>query len=523
MKRFDTIAFAKNVASSWLRLAVNVATGIVISPYILHRLGNEAFGLWALVFSVSGYYGLFDLGIRSSVVRYVAKFSATEEQEAINRVVNTSLFSYSFIFLAVSAITIITSISVVKLIHVHPGYAYTARALFLMVGLSLAVGFPLGVFAGILEGLQEFYLVSSINIASTLLRAVLVILALNHGYGLLTVAMITVLLPTLSQLGNGIAAIRLAHIRLGWRFVSLTTFRQLLNYGSLTFIVTVAENLRFRTDEVVIGSVLSAAAIAPFAIGARIVDYATGIVDSLAQVFTPMSTHFDTRGELSKLRFMLVAGNRGCALVIFPVGAGLAVLGKSVIQLWMGPRYVSASYPVLLILLFACTVRMSQATSGRILFGMARHQWLAGVVLVEGIINLLLSIPLTYRYGIAGCALGTAIPMIFTYVVFLPAHTCRVLGVSLRSFLAEAYTAPLLLCLPLVMVLLTMHRWFAANTWLSLGAYAVVSGVVYTALVYYFMFVKGPHNARHEPAGAAPREQVILGSADQAAGSTTLD
>src|SRR6266700_909172 len=97
VKYLEKIALMKNIGSSWLGLAVNIATGIVISPYILHKLGDEAFGLWVLVFSVTGYYGLFDLGIRSSIVRYVAKYSARADHNQLNRLVNTAFFTYSAI------------------------------------------------------------------------------------------------------------------------------------------------------------------------------------------------------------------------------------------------------------------------------------------------------------------------------------------------------------------------------------------------------------------------------------------
>ena len=46
---------------------------------VLHHLGDDAFGLWVLIFSLTGYYGLFDFGIRSSLIRYVSKFQATNE------------------------------------------------------------------------------------------------------------------------------------------------------------------------------------------------------------------------------------------------------------------------------------------------------------------------------------------------------------------------------------------------------------------------------------------------------------
>jgi len=93
--KFDKREILKNVGSSWFSLGVNVVTGIFLSPFILHHLGDEAFGLWVLIYSVTGYYGLFDLGIRSSIVRYVAKYSATGQQEEMNLLINTALFNYA--------------------------------------------------------------------------------------------------------------------------------------------------------------------------------------------------------------------------------------------------------------------------------------------------------------------------------------------------------------------------------------------------------------------------------------------
>jgi hypothetical protein len=64
MLKFEKRQILENVGSSWSALAVNVMVGIFLSPFILHRLGDAAFGIWVLIFSVTDYYGLFDLGIR---------------------------------------------------------------------------------------------------------------------------------------------------------------------------------------------------------------------------------------------------------------------------------------------------------------------------------------------------------------------------------------------------------------------------------------------------------------------------
>src|SRR5438132_10633934 len=132
MKKLDKVEILKNVGSSWCALGVNILVGIFLSPYILHRLGDEAFGLWVLIFSITGYYGLFDLGIRSSIVRYVSKFTATDDIEELARLINTSLFSYSCIGALSLLITIVLSFYVDNLFRIPPDFHMTARWLLLM-------------------------------------------------------------------------------------------------------------------------------------------------------------------------------------------------------------------------------------------------------------------------------------------------------------------------------------------------------------------------------------------------------
>jgi O-antigen/teichoic acid export membrane protein len=479
MKRLDKIAIFKNVGSSWFALGLNILVGLFLSPYILHRLGDEAFGLWVLIFSVTGYYGLFDLGIRSSIIRYVAKYSTIADNEELNRLINTAFFTYSGIGTVAILLTVALSFYVGSIFRISGSSIPLTRLLFLMVGSAVALGFPVGVFGGILEGLQRFYVLNLTSTSSTLVRALLIVIALRHGRGLLTVALITVALPLLAGLVNAAFVFRILPLRLGLKHLSRESLKRIASYSGTTFILIVAVRLRFRTDAIVIGTFVSSAAITYFTIGSRLVDYAGEVVGGLAQVFVPMSSQSDATGDLEGLRKILVAGNRACALIIFPMAAVLIILGKSVIEAWVGPRYVATSYPVLLMLLIPTTLALAQGASGRILYGMAKHKTLAVVTLMEGCANLFLSIFLVRRFGIMGDAVGTAIPLACTTLFFMPRHLCRVLKLRVVIYLRQAFLLPLMLCGPLVAVLLLMRHWFVAHTYFRLGIQLLVGSAVY--------------------------------------------
>ena len=255
--------------------------------------------------------------------------------------------------------------------------------------------------------------------------------------------------------------------------------------------IIVAARLRFKTDAIIIGTFLSAAAITHFTIGARLIDYAAEVVSSMAQIFTPMSSHFHATGNYDQLRRVFIAGNRACALIMFPMTVAFVVMGKSVIEAWVGPRYLS-SYVILLIVLIPTTFYEAQSTSNRILFGMSLHKSLAYVVLLEGIANVILSIVLVRPLGIVGDALGTAIPLLCTSLFFLPRHMCRQLNIPIRKFLVDAYFFPVILCIPMIFALVLMQRSFYAHHYPQLILNLLVGLAVYGVGVLWFVLTREP-------------------------------
>ncbi len=64
---------AQNVLSNWFALGVTTVVGFFLSPFVVHHLGNLAYGVWVIIASLVSYMGLMDLGLRGAVTRYVSK------------------------------------------------------------------------------------------------------------------------------------------------------------------------------------------------------------------------------------------------------------------------------------------------------------------------------------------------------------------------------------------------------------------------------------------------------------------
>lgn len=99
--------------------------------------------------------------------------------------------------------------------------------------------------------------------------------------------------------------------------------------------------------------------------------------------------------------------------------------------------------------------------------------------LIEGLANIGLSVALVRPFGIVGDALGTAIPLAVTTICFLPWHLCRQLQIRIGTYLREAYLLPVIVCVPIVIVLFLMKRWFVPHNYIQLAAHLAAAAVAY--------------------------------------------
>ncbi len=84
----------KNSLSNYTGFTVTAIIGLFISPVVIHHLGNIGFGIWALFQSFFGYFGLLDLGLGISVIKFISEFKAKGEHGNVNIFGSTLFFTY---------------------------------------------------------------------------------------------------------------------------------------------------------------------------------------------------------------------------------------------------------------------------------------------------------------------------------------------------------------------------------------------------------------------------------------------
>ena len=129
---------------NWIGVALNIAIGLLLSPYIMRKLESERYGIWVLVFSLVEYLWFFDLGFNTSVTQFVAKYRARNEPDQINRVINTGLVYFCAVAVVFALATLLVAWRGVDLFEIaSPRNRQDFRVVILIVGLGWAINFPL--------------------------------------------------------------------------------------------------------------------------------------------------------------------------------------------------------------------------------------------------------------------------------------------------------------------------------------------------------------------------------------------
>jgi O-antigen/teichoic acid export membrane protein len=484
----NRFVIARNILANWSGLAVSTLVSFLLAPFILHKLGNAGYGVWMLAISLTGYLGLLELGIRSSVVRYVSKHRAGSDYDNLNQVVNTALVSFGLAGLLALAIGTVLGIASSSIFNIPADLENQATWVIILISATLTFSFGTGVFASTLVGIERFDLLNLSMSVGNLLRAGLVVIILPGQPNLITLGLISLISALVSFLMIiYFAFTREPNLRINLKLANTRTLKSIFNYGIFSFLIIVATRVAYYSDNTVIGIFGTTEMITYFAIGAIGVEFLRRIVNSLTTVLMPIASGLEASGTPESLKRLLTSATKYTFLLVLPASTILLVMGQTLLGVWMGEEYAEKSYVILVVLLIPLIYSLSQFSTEEILLGTGRHKLFSFVTVAEATTNLGLSIVLIKPLGILGVALGTSIPVVLFRILLSPIFVKRITKSSFLLYLRESLLGPLLICIPVVILALLLESFLSAESLLEFFLQAVLLLSVYYLLAWRFV------------------------------------
>ena len=456
---------ARNVLFNWVGMIANMAVGFFLSPFILHRLGNVAFGVWALAVSVVGYLNLLDLGMQNSVLRFVSQGRTKKDHQSASEAISAALW----VRLQISGLAILLSAGIAAIFplmfKISPDLASDARKAILLIGATTAITMSVGVVGGVLSALNRYDLQNYVVLVQTAVRATGVVIVLRTGHGIVAIAVCELIAVLIGEsLLVWIARRLYPELRIRLNKPKRETLRKIWSYSSYVFLTTVAVQLVYQTDNLIVGAFISTTAVTFYAIANQLCRYVTQVVGSMGNTFMPAASTYEAAGDSASLLMLYKNGTRATLMVSLPIMATLILRGPTFIGLWMGPQYLHSSGTVLILLSIPLLFAFANRTATAIAFGVEKHKTTSLWAIGEGVANLILSVVLVHWYGIYGVAIGTMIPSLVAQLILWPGYISKLVGLSTFEVLWKIWAPMYLATIPFAVATYAVEVLFPART-----------------------------------------------------------
>jgi len=487
MTETKSTVYIRGLAANWIGYGANLAVMFFLTPFIIHSLGNVRYGVWCLLVSVTGYAGLLEMGVMTSAARHINVYIARNDQENLNRVVSTSLALYSVLGIILLAVVSIISPFLGKIFTRIPSDMISpVRVILYLFCANIFLVFFATISRQLLAANNRFDLQNVAILIVLPLSVIGTIVLLKTGHSLVSLAVLQAVTSFLRCVILFLfAKWRGPGFQVGFGFIRKKTSLELLSFGIFAFIADIGVQLVFYTDSLIIGCFIGAGAIAFYNIGLMLVEHGRNLLKQFRNVITPDLLKSGGRSNLSETQWLMIKSIRFFMLLAIPLFVGFMTLGKEFISLWMGPEY-DQSATILFILALAQFATTSSSPCTITLMGLNRIKFLAAMSILNGILNLSLSVlfVVAFNLGITGVALGTLIPMILINGIGVPIYACHALELKVFDLLR-----------------LTFFRWFPtvvffavpciavaclpfSLSWFTFFAKVIVLGAIYVPIAF---------------------------------------
>ena len=478
-------------------LFVNIAIGIVLMPFTVRHLGTQDYGLWMLAASLTAYLQLLDLGYGNGLVRQVTNADARGDEREMNVILSTFMVVYGLIGLAALAgVVALAAFVMPRFPNLSSDQVWAGQAVLVLLGVRIAVGFPMSVFGAVTTARQRFAATGIVAIIVSLLQALATYVLLRSGYGLVPLIAATTAIGLTSYIAYAAIALRtFPGLRLSPSLFSRQQVREVTAFSLYLFMITLAIQFGYNIDNVVIAAFAGTGAVAIYAVAFRIADYQRQLCNQFNGLLFPVVVRFSAGDEVEAMRATLIDGTRLAVGMVTGVTICLLAFGDRLLILWMGPEFAAAA-PSLYLLALAGIVLVGAGPLGNVLLARGRHRLVAWSCLGEAVANLVLTILLVRSYGIVGAAIGTAAATFVSNVFVQAPAACRLLDVPIGRFLSQTAGPAILAAMPSIGVALALRIWLPHATLAQVIGCGTVIGMIYL-VAFLLVGLSRPERVRY--------------------------
>ena len=475
------------VIISYLTLAFNIIIGLVYTPFMILKLGDGQYGIFALANSLISFVTLLDLGFGQTLVRYISRARTTGDKEEEHRLNGFFLRLY----LVISVIALIIGIGIVILYPKLAAKTFTGeeirlfRIVFLILLVNVSISFPMSVFSSTLNAYEEFFVLKLANFVMNAFKYLVMFLLLVFGYKLVAIAVVVLITSLITQCFYVICSVKKIGIKFDFSKMETNLTKEILHFSFFIFLNLIIDFLYGNTYKLILGAVAGTVSVSIYSIGTYFSQYFTELSCAMSGVFLPKIMDLYQKNERKGISDLFNKIGRLQMALLFLVLGGYVCLGREFINLWVGSTYKD-SYFIGIIIMLPSIVPLTQNIGITIIRAMNIHKYRSYMYIVIAIINVAISIPLAMKYGGIGSAIGTSIATFLGQIFFMNWFYAKKVQIDIRKYWSN-FARFWLMTVFVLTVTAGVKMFITINSWRSFVLLAFLFSVIY--VVAYWLTV----------------------------------
>ncbi|MFQ5786960.1 MAG: oligosaccharide flippase family protein, partial [Thermodesulfobacteriota bacterium] len=470
------------------------ALSFLLTPYIVHKIGLERFGIWAIANTTINFFIYFDLGIGSSFVKHIAEYNTKKEYRLINEVINTGLvFSLLFCF-SIFCVSILLKNLAMNLLKYSSELYDDVLFAFLGVLAVFIINYIFTVFKSTLYGLQRMDIVNIIYVIVSIPGTLGLVLFLSLGFGLKGLIYNSIIVAFVTVLSYAICAYRLLpHMVISLKYCNIKMFRKLWNFGFKVQIAGFSEFINASLDKLLLGYFLNVKMVGFYELGSKIALTAGNLPSVLLPAVEPASSELDAAKDTRALNNLYTRGTKYVVFLTFPLSLFVITNASLIMHFWMGgPGYEKSALAIQILTIGYSFVLVNSI--GRLMargMGVPQFEMISALIILG--LNILLSVTLIILLGFTGALIGTSISAIIGSLFFMNRFH-KYIQRTIVSFLREIYFKPFFACIlamlasSVVDILLHIFNFFPSGRF-GCFVYLGLKGFVFSGTYMLCIFI----------------------------------
>jgi O-antigen/teichoic acid export membrane protein len=416
---------ALNALTSLGARVSGMLVGMVLTPYVLHGIGRELYGVSATAGSVLEYLWLLRGGLGTGMRRFVTVHFHAGERELANQYYRAGFWWSAVLRLAVVGIGVALAHFLCVFMRVPSNLLADAVGGLMVIFVSAGVSDVGGMFEVPTYTTGHTASISMLRIAGAVVRVGLVIpafmlfvpsLRVYAGAALLAEVLGTVALGVLGSRQHVVDTI-LPRPDFGTPDVRQALFR----FSGLGLLSQAAAILYLATDNLLIGRIYGAARVTEYSLGTRWAPMIQGFLWAGVSALIPLLTQMEAKGDIERTRRAVLRASAIITAIGVPMCLVPCVLGDVFLARWVGPEY-SHCVAYMMAMLIPMLIGIPLEPMWMAMMARGQIGWIAVGDVIAAVANPILSLVLALKFGMGplGFALGNTVAMLAKNLLLRP-------------------------------------------------------------------------------------------------------